>query len=640
MADKISGRNSGQSKDSTATQKIFSKRKSDGFNTDAFILCLNLIIATAIILILTGLVSALRNSALINKTNPLANWGIKTAKIDDWQYEAATDKEDGLTAYKNMASIGAGSQGGAIDWGLSYEAAPMVADNDLGFSTGGAKDVNNFRENIENDYLPLPTDITYEGLFYDYYFDTGKQEECAKLFCPSYSTAISLDPLSEEERYYLAVGLNSGLKESNFERKKLNLVIVLDISGSMGSSFNKYYYDRFGEQREVEGWQEEDANKNKMQVAAESVAALTKNLRGDDRLGVVLFDNTAYLAKPLNLVAETDMDKIREHILEIQARGGTNMPAGIKMGRELFDEIDRGDPSVYENRIIFLTDAMPNMGDVSEEGLLGQTSGNADNKIYTTFIGIGVDFNTELVEKITKIRGANYYSAHSSQEFKTRMDDEFEFMVTPLVFNLLLKVEAEDWEIQKVYGSPEADEATGEIMKVNTLFPSRTKEGETRGGLVLLELKKTGANPSLKLSTTYEDRNGAAGSDEKNIQFAAGAEEYDNNGIRKGIALSRYANMIKNWIIDERAHYEPNKPLPLPYEPRINYESGILCPPPPIEITPLLGQWERQSIDLRVSDKYKEMFGDFKSYMEEEIEAIGDPEMEQEIEILDKLIGY
>lgn len=115
--------------------------------------------------------------------------------------------------------------------------APAPIGSNIGFSTGGAKDINNFRENIKNDYLPLPTDVTYEGLFYDYYFDTGEKEECLKLFCPSYSYALSKDPFSEEKEYYLSVGLNSGIKESDFQRKKLNLVIVLDISGSMHRGF-------------------------------------------------------------------------------------------------------------------------------------------------------------------------------------------------------------------------------------------------------------------------------------------------------------------------------------------------------------------------------------------------------------------
>ena len=46
-------------------------------------------------------------------------------------------------------------------------------------------------------------------------------------------TNQSKDPFSLEDDYYLSVGLNSNIKESDFARKKLNLVVVLDISGSM-----------------------------------------------------------------------------------------------------------------------------------------------------------------------------------------------------------------------------------------------------------------------------------------------------------------------------------------------------------------------------------------------------------------------
>ena len=46
-----------------------------------------------------------------------------------------------------------------------------------------------------------------------------------------------------------------------------------------------------------------------------------------------------------------------------------------------------------------------------------------------TFIGIGLDFNTELIEAISKVKGSNYYAVHSADDFMTRMDDEFEYMV-------------------------------------------------------------------------------------------------------------------------------------------------------------------------------------------------------------------
>src|SRR5699024_5999138 len=119
-----------------------------------------------------------------------------------------------------LAGCGGGSSGGAAGGDASS----------VGLSAGGAQDANNFRENINNSYIPQPTSLQYEGLFHDYYFDTGRQEQCEELFCPSYSYAVTRDPLSGETEEYMTVGLNSGINESDFERKKLNLVVVLDIS--------------------------------------------------------------------------------------------------------------------------------------------------------------------------------------------------------------------------------------------------------------------------------------------------------------------------------------------------------------------------------------------------------------------------
>jgi Ca-activated chloride channel family protein len=498
----------------------------------------------------------------------------------------------------------------------------------IGFSTGGAKDVNNFRENIRNEYLPLPTDITYEGLFYDYYFDTGEKAECQKLFCPSYSYALSKDPVSEDLGYYMSVGLNSGINESDFQRKKLNLVLVLDISGSMGSSFDEYYYDRFGNRVSVN--ETEDAEKSKIEIAAEAIVALLDHLEDDDRLGLVLFNTGAELVEPVSLIGTKNMQKLKGDVLEISATGGTQLSAGMQMATELYDEFLDVNQSEYESRIIFLTDLMPNLGQTSEESLLGMTEANANKKVYTTFIGIGVDFNTELVEYITKIRGANYYSVHSAKQFKERMDDEFEYMVTPLVFDLQLNLDASGYEIEKVYGSPEANEATGEIMKVKTLFPSKKEGGETRGGLVLLKLMKISPENSLKLNVSYEDRNGVSGIDEATVLLEEREPDFfDNTGIRKGILLSRYADLIKNWIIDERDSIERNETV----KPSVNAVEGIL---PPIE----LGRWERQSIPLRVSEPYKALFSAFSSYFEDEMNAIGDDRLGQELDILDTLSGY
>ena len=44
-------------------------------------------------------------------------------------------------------------------------------------------------------------------------------------------------------------------------------------------------------------------------------------------------------------------------------------------------------PADTENRIILITDAQPNEGDISTEGLLARLKANAADRIHTTLIG-------------------------------------------------------------------------------------------------------------------------------------------------------------------------------------------------------------------------------------------------------------
>lgn len=503
----------------------------------------------------------------------------------------------------------------------------------LGFSTGGAKDIANFRENIRNNYLPLPTDVTYEGLFYDYYFDTGTSGPSEKLFSPAFSYAVTRDPLSHQTEYYLSVGLNSGLTESDFERKKLNLVIVMDNSGSMAEQYNQYYYDDFGKQ--VDAWAEEGGvRRTKMESSIESVLNILDQLNDDDQFSIVLFNSRSYLLEPMSPVDWADMRDVEDRIRDITPGGSTNLDAGLELASRQFRNLVEADSYEYENRIIVLTDAQPNTGDYSLSGLTNVAESNADNRIYTTVIGIGVDFNTQLVEQITKIKGANYYSVHSPRQFRQRIAEEFDYMVTPLVFDVTLNFESRGWRIERVFGSPEADESTGRLMTINTLFPSKSVNGETRGGLVLLKLRKISSSSEepVYLKTTYEDRNGRVDGSKAVIDLETRSPEYfENDGIRKGVLLIRYASLMKNWMLDERQHVRYSQP----WEPCINEDTGLVVLD---ESYP--GQWERTSQPLTVSHSYNRIFDDFRDYFADEAHDLDDEDLDQELDILNFLMKF
>jgi Ca-activated chloride channel family protein len=491
--------------------------------------------------------------------------------------------------------------------------SPMAdASESLGMATGGAKDVDNFRDNISEGYLPGEDALTTEGLFYDYYFDTGNDRDATdSLFYPSYSTAVTNHPLTGRTEHYLTVGLNSTISVDEFERRQLNLVAVLDVSGSMGSQFDQYYYDESGQRRSVDG----QSSATKMAAATDSLAALTTHLEGDDRFGVVLYNSREHVAKPLSLVAETDMHAIRGHIRDVTSGGGTNMSAGLETAIDLLSAHEDSDATQVENRIVFLTDMMPNTGATGKNAITATVEEAAARGIHTTFIGMGLDENPELAESLSKIRGANHYFVHSDTEFKQRLDDEFEYMVTPLVFDLQLELDG-DVGIDAIYGSPNADRSSGEIMAVSTLFPSPTTDGETRGGVILLRLDGA-PSEAMELVASWEEIDGTIESDRVQISPDAESPEYfETTGIRKAVCLARYASTLQEWLTAVRSTDD--------WTPMNGQRHG---------------QWERDSEPLRVPDQYRDQFRTLQTYVAETAAAI-DAELEQEVSLLDTLIEY
>jgi Ca-activated chloride channel family protein len=496
--------------------------------------------------------------------------------------------------------------------GLGSNVASSGDAGSIGLAAGGAADATAFRHNVQEGYVPQPTDMTAEGLFHDYYFDTGQTQACEAMFCPSYSRAVTRDPLSNETERYLTVGFNSGLSKADFERKKLNLVVVVDISSSMSSSFDEYYYDGGEKQRVEDGT-------TKMQAARESVVALTEHLEADDRFGLVAYDDSAHVVQPLSRVGTTDMAFLRERVRGLQADGGTNLDAGMSTATGILSDYRNANQSEYETRVVYVTDAMPNLGDTSGDGLGSRLQANAEADVHSTFVGVGVDFNTKLVETINTVPGANYYTVHSPTQFRERMDEGFDYMVTPLVFDLSVTVESEGYEIETVYGSPSAENATGEVMAVQTLFPSRREDNRTEGGVVLVKLRETGESDQIRLTASYETRTGEERETTRTVEF--GDHEppfYDTTGVRKAVVLSRYADLMRNWAAYERARGsgDPEQPA-----------DGI-------EHRSDLGQWEQRSVPLTVSPPFDDRIARFERYFTREAEALGAERMQRDAAIL------
>ena len=550
----------------------------------------------------------------------------------------------------NAVALNVGAAPFATTLGTSSQAAlsEFGSSATIGFAVGGAKDVDNFRENITACFLPLSTDVTHEGLFFDYTFDTSNKTECTALFCPQYEAAILPDPFNGEDEYFLSVGLGSNLKIADFVRPALDVVVVLDISGSMSSPFDRYHYDSFGGLRGQRG-EDNDWEKSKMEVAKEAVSAMVDHLRHGDRFGMVIFDDAAELFIPFREIDAAGHEDIKDKVVTLVPRGGTNMEAGLEVGTTTMQSLPVSAGGDRERRIIFLTDAQPNTGALGEGVLYQIGSRNARGGIHTTFIGIGVDFNTSLVQSlVSEVRGANYFAVHSSSGFRNRLDSEFEYLIAPLLYDLTLSVEGGDYKIREVYGSPEKDRSDRDVLRVTSLFPSPTTQEGSKGGVIVAHMvRSANTGRPTKVVAKYTDRQGVEHAEEQIVAWD-GAGENPSVTMRKAVLLARYVNLLQNWLIDERLRkdktgdeiYKPvwattfyNIGLPTPRE---RHTDRYLRHDAPRQ--PSLSRWERSSESLTVSKDYKEVFADFSDYFEKEHKDLNDLDLlERELELLRNL---
>eukprot|EP01084_Bolivina_argentea_P264798 448679_1 len=428
------------------------------------------------------------------------------------------------------------------------------------------------------------------------------------------------DDTKDDMEYFMTIGLNSNIKESDFNRKKLNMVIVLDISGSMRSGFGGGGRRRGKKRRRIKGRRGRggvNSTGSKMRVANECVLSILTHLNHDDKFGLVLFQSNAEIYTSFKKMSDHKLNDI-ERILRITPRGGTNFEAGYNAALNMFEnDCKEYDINEYENRIIFLTDACPNVGKTDPKSLMSLTKRAAmfddkSKRIYSTFVGVGLDFNSDLIQEITKVRGANYFSVHSAKEFFQRLDLEFDYIVSPMVFDLRLTLQCEgiaDSCIQAVYGSDDIDIKSGEIMKVNTLFPSPPDDsGNIKGGIVLIKLRKADNinYDNLIVDCSYENKYGKIFKSSEAVVLKGTSNENDNEksdefygnlGIRKGLLLTRYVLLMKEWI-----------------------KTG--------------------SGNIQVSNKFKKIFKLFVEYFQSEMEHCKDETLKKEVTLLNKLINH
>jgi len=184
----------------------------------------------------------------------------------------------------------------------------------------------------------------------------------------------------------------------NTKRTPLNLSIVLDRSGSMAGE--------------------------KMVRAREAALYCVDQMLPTDRLSVVVFDDridTLFPSEPV-----TNKKSMQDLIARIEARGSTALHAawvrgGLTISEQLLE------PGI--NRVLLITDGQANVGITSPEEIVSQSLQLFRRRISTSTIGIGADFNEDLLLPMAQSGGGNAWHVVEPQDMQRIFQVELEGLV-------------------------------------------------------------------------------------------------------------------------------------------------------------------------------------------------------------------
>jgi Ca-activated chloride channel family protein len=143
---------------------------------------------------------------------------------------------------------------------------------------------------------------------------------------------------------------------------------------------------------------------DKMEAVIEASSSLINWLTRHDAVAIVAYSADVQLIQPITHL--TEKISVTDKIRNIQVATSTNLSGGWLSTLKAVAQAKI--PNAYK-RVILLTDGNPTLGIKEKEALVQIAKDHQTQGITTTTIGVGGDFNEEMLVEIAKAGGGNFY---------------------------------------------------------------------------------------------------------------------------------------------------------------------------------------------------------------------------------------
>jgi hypothetical protein len=276
----------------------------------------------------------------------------------------------------------------------------------------------------------------------------------------------------------------------------------------------------------------------RMDYTKRGLHVMEGNLKMGDRVDVVLFDDRVCTPLENFVVGRDDPRLLRQTIDNMTPRGSTNLDLGLKESYR----IAKSKPNAHHRnrRVMVMTDAFLNTGDVNHHTVSEIGSALDNNNIRLTGIGVGRDFNDDVLNKLTE-KGKGAYVYLGSEVVVDRVFGlGFDSLVQTIAHDVHFKLELpKSLAMERFYGE-ESSTNKADVQPIN--YYAGTSQ------LFLQDLKASGVRNSdnLKLTVEYTDANtGRKGTQRFDVTVGQllGA---DKHNVRKARTLMSWTDILIN----------------------------------------------------------------------------------------------